>query len=205
MVGCKDSCGSSNEAISDYKYKRVLWVCLIANTVMFIVQIVGSNQALSVSLLANALDFLSDAANYGISLFVLGRSLHAKANASLVKGASLGMVGLWVAFETFSHAIQPELPKPLTMTIISLIGLAVNVGCAMLLYKYRGGDSNRESVWICSRNDAIGNIAVIIAAGGVVATTSAWPDIIVAMILGSLALSGAWRIIHSALKERREV
>lgn len=200
-AGC---CDNDNDAqATDAKYRIVLWVCLIANAVMFVVQTVGSYEALSVSLLANALDFLSDAANYGISLFVLGKSLRAKANASIIKGASLGLVGLWVAFETLQHALQPELPKPLTMTLISIVGLVVNVGCAVLLYRYRGGDSNRESVWICSRNDAIGNIAVMVAAGGVFISSTAWPDIIVAAILGYLALSGAWQIIMRAMKERR--
>jgi len=201
MVGCNDSCGSSKETPVDGKYKKILWICLIANAAMFAVQTVGSYEALSVSLLANALDFLSDAANYGISLFVLGKSLRAKAKASFLKGASLGMVGLWVAFETLQHALQPELPKPTIMTVISIIGLAVNIGCAVLLYRHRGGDSNRESVWICSRNDAIGNIAVILAAGGVFATATAWPDIIVAAILGYLALSGAWQILRAARKD----
>lgn len=196
-AGCCDNDSPSTDA----KYRVVLWVCLIANTVMFFVQTVGSYQALSVSLLANALDFLSDAANYGISLFVLGKSLRAKAKASIIKGASLGLVGLWVAVETLQHALQPELPKPLTMTLISLIGLAVNIGCAILLYRYRGGDSNRESVWICSRNDAIGNIAVMIAAAGVFVSNTIWPDIIVAAILGGLAVTGAWRIIQSAKRE----
>jgi cation diffusion facilitator family transporter len=201
MVGCNDSCGSSKETSIDSKYKKILWICLIANATMFAVQTVGSYEALSVSLLANALDFLSDAANYGISLFVLGKSLRAKAQASFLKGASLGIVGLWVAFETLQHALQPELPKPTIMTVISIIGLAVNVGCAVLLYRHRGGDSNRESVWICSRNDAIGNIAVILAAGGVFASATAWPDIIVAAILGYLALSGAWQILRVARKD----
>ncbi|MFN7836130.1 MAG: cation transporter [Burkholderiaceae bacterium] len=201
MVGCKDSCGSSNENHIDEKYKRILYVCLIANAVMFGVQTMGSYEALSVSLLANALDFLSDAANYAISLFVLGKSLQARAKASYLKGVSLGLIGLWVAFETLQHALQPELPKPEIMTVISIVGLAVNIGCAVLLYRHRGGDSNRESVWICSRNDAIGNIAVIFAAGGVFASATAWPDIIVAAILGYLALSGAWQILRAARKD----
>jgi len=170
---------------------------------MFVLQTLASYQAISVSLLANALDFLSDAANYGISLFVLGMSLKAKANASLIKGISLGMVGLWVAYETLLHALEPRLPVPLIMTLVSVLGLAVNVACAVLLYKYRGGDSNRRSVWICSRNDAIGNIAVMFAAGAVAFTATAWPDIIVATILAYLALSGAWQIIRQALREKR--
>ncbi len=179
----------------------MLWICLIANAVMFVAQMIASYAAHSVSLLANSADFFSDAANYGISLYVLNLSLRQKAKASLFKGISLGAVGLWVAFETLHHALQPELPEPLIMAVISVVALAVNVGCAVLLYKYRGGDSNRESVWICSRNDAIGNIAVMIAAAGVFASSTIWPDIIVAAILGWLAVTGAWRIIQSAKKE----
>ena len=203
MVGCKDSCGLPHENHIEEKYRKILYICLIANAAMFVVQTVGSYEALSVSLLANALDFLSDAANYGISLFVLGKNLKVKAQASFLKGISLGLVGLWVAFETLQHALQPELPKPEVMTIISIVGLAVNVGCAVLLYRHRSGDSNRESVWICSRNDAIGNIAVIAAAGGVFVSSTAWPDIIVAAILGYLALSGAWQILRAASKDLR--
>ncbi len=193
-----------NDAPDDAKYRKILWICLVANALMFVVQVVSSYEALSVSLLANALDFLSDAANYGISLFVLGKTLHAKSTASLFKGISLGLIGLWVAYETFNQAFALKLPEPLIMIVISLIGLAVNIICAVLLYKFRGGDSNRESVWICSRNDAIGNIAVIAAAAGVFASNTAWPDIIVAAILGTLAISGAIQIIRSALKERNK-
>lgn len=199
MSACHDHCNAGEE--QSLVYRKVLWVCLIANAVMFIVQMIASYASHSVSLLANSADFFSDAANYGISLYVLNRSLHQKAKASLFKGITLGMVGLWVAFETLHHALRPELPEPLIMTLISIVALAVNVGCAMLLYKYRDGDSNRESVWICSRNDAIGNIAVMIAAAGVFVSSTIWPDIIVAAILGGLAVTGAWRIIQSAKRE----
>jgi Co/Zn/Cd efflux system component len=201
VSSCHDHCNDSGQSSVSAEYRKVLWICLIANAVMFVVQMVASYAAHSVSLLANSADFLSDAANYGISLYVLDQSLRQRAKASLFKGISLGLVGLWVAFETLHHALQPELPKPLIMAAISAVALAVNVGCAMLLYKYRSGDSNRESVWICSRNDAIGNIAVMIAAAGVFASSTIWPDIIVAAILGWLAVSGAWRIIQSAKKE----
>ncbi|MEQ1704407.1 MAG: cation transporter [Rickettsiales bacterium] len=201
MSFCHDHCNESGQSGVSTEYRKVLWICLIANAVMFVAQMVASYAAHSVSLLANSADFLSDAANYGISLYVLDQSLRQRAKASLFKGVSLGLVGLWVAFETLDHALQPEMPKPLIMGAISVIALAVNVGCAVLLYKYRGGDSNRESVWICSRNDAIGNIAVMIAAAGVFASSTIWPDIIVAAILGWLSVSGAWRIIQSAKKE----
>ena len=201
MSSCHDHCDSSGQPNVSGAYRKVLWICLIANAVMFVAQMIASYAAHSVSLLANSADFFSDAANYGISLYVLDQSLRQRAKASLFKGISLGLVGLWVAFETLHHALQPELPKPLIMAVISIVALAVNVGCAVLLYKYRGGDSNRESVWICSRNDAIGNIAVMIAAAGVFASSTIWPDIIVAAIFGWLAVSGAWRIIQSAKKE----
>ena len=201
MSSCHDHCNASGQSDVSGAYRKVLWVCLIANAVMFVAQMIASYAANSVSLLANSADFFSDAANYGISLYVLNLSLRQKAKASMFKGISLGLVGLWVAFETLHHALRPELPEPLIMAVISVVALAVNVGCAVLLYKYRGGDSNRESVWICSRNDAIGNIAVMIAAAGVFASSTIWPDIIVATILGWLAISGSWRIIRLARKE----
>jgi cation diffusion facilitator family transporter len=201
VSSCHDHCNNSEQSDVSAEYRKVLWICLVANAVMFVAQMIASYAAHSVSLLANSADFFSDAANYGISLYVLNLSLRQKAKASLFKGVSLGLVGLWVAFETLHHALKPELPEPLIMAAISVVALVVNVGCAMLLYKYRGGDSNRESVWICSRNDAIGNIAVMIAAAGVFASSTIWPDIIVAAILGWLAISGAIRIIKSAKKE----
>ena len=201
MSSCHDHCDESGQSSVSAEYRKVLWICLIANAVMFVAQMIASYAAHSVSLLANSADFFSDAANYGISLYVLNLSLRQKAKASLFKGVSLGLVGLWVAFETLHHGLQPELPKPFIMAVISVVALAVNVGCAVLLYKYRGGDSNRESVWICSRNDAIGNIAVMIAAAGVFASNTIWPDIIVAAILGWLAVTGAWRIIGIAKQE----
>jgi Co/Zn/Cd efflux system component len=201
VTSCHDHCNSNEQPSVSVEYRKVLWICLVANAVMFIAQMIASYAAHSVSLLANSADFFSDAANYGISLYVLNLSLRQKAKASLFKGVSLGFVGLLVAFETLHHALQPELPQPLIMAAISVVALAVNVGCAVLLYKYRGGDSNRESVWICSRNDAIGNIAVMIAAAGVFASSTIWPDIIVAVILGWLAISGAVRIMNLAKKE----
>lgn len=187
----------------DPKYRKVLWICLLANAVMFVVQIIASQLAQSVALLANSLDFLSDAANYGISIYVLGHTLATKAKASIFKGVSLGLVGLWTAWETMQQAFQTTLPEPLLMTIISMVALAVNMACAMLLYRFRGGDSNARSVWLCSRNDALGNIAVMFAAGGVFAFASVWPDIIIAAVLAWLALSAAWQIVIIARKEMK--
>lgn len=201
MASCDDHCKIDAQTAASGEYRKILWVCLVSNAVMFVVQMGASYIAGSVSLLANSADFLSDAANYGISLFVLGKTLQMKAKASIIKGVSLGMVGLWVAFETFDHSLEQSIPKPTIMMIVSIIALIVNVGCAVLLYRYRKGDSNATSVWLCSRNDAIGNIAVMFAAGGVFALGSAWPDIIIAAILAWLALSAAWQIVRTARKE----
>lgn len=201
MSSCHDLCDTSEQSEGSIAYRKVLWICLISNAVMFAAQMAASYAAHSVSLLANSADFFSDAFNYGISLYVLNHSLAKKAKASLLKGISLGLVGIWVAFETLHHTLRPELPEPLIMTIISIVALTVNVSCAVLLYKYRSGDSNRESVWICSRNDALGNIAVMLAAAGVFASRTILPDIIVAIILGCLAISGAWKIISRARSE----
>lgn len=200
MTSCDNHC-SNEEQLASGEYRKILWVCLVANAVMFVVQMGASYIAGSVSLLANSADFLSDAANYGISLFVLGKTLQMKAKASIIKGISLGMVGLWVAFETLNHSLDQSVPKPTIMIVVSIVALMVNVGCAALLYRYRKGDSNATSVWLCSRNDAIGNIAVMFAAGGVFALGSAWPDIIIAAILAWLALSAAWQIVMAARKE----
>lgn len=200
-ASCKDD--SCETSINSPAYRRVLWVCLVANAVMFLVQIIASHFANSVALLANSLDFLSDAANYGISIYVLGHTLAVKAKASIFKGLSLGAVGLWAAWETIDQAFEPVVPEPLIMTVVSLVALAVNVGCAFLLYRYRGGDSNAKSVWLCSRNDAVGNIAVLFAAGGVFAFATVWPDVIVATILAWLAVSAAWQILRSARAELR--
>ncbi len=199
-ANCGNHCENENNSPA---YRKVLWICLIANAMMFVLQVIASQKAHSVALLANSLDFLSDAANYGISIYVLGHSLATKAKASIFKGASLGLIGLWTAYETFHQAFEPVVPEPFLMTVISLIALAVNVGCAVLLYRYRSGDSNAKSVWLCSRNDALGNIAVMFAAGGVFAFASVWPDVIVATILAWLAISAAWQILKAARKEMK--
>lgn len=197
---CDSSCSSSKPPI-DKTYRRVLWAALLINAAMFLVEIVAGVTAGSVSLKADALDFLSDAANYAVSLFVLGMALSWRAKAALVKGISLGVVGLWVAASTFSNAISGAVPAAEIMGAIGFLALASNVGVAVMLYAFRQGDANMRSVWICSRNDAIGNVAVMLAAVGVFGTGTGWPDIVVAAILASLALWGASQIIRQALAE----
>ncbi len=177
------------------QYRKILWICLVGNAVMFFVEMIGSYKAFSASLLANSIDFLADAFNYGITLLVIQASDRSKHRANNFKGISLALTGLWAGYETIHHSFESQVPEAGMMAWISLIALAVNVFCAALLYKYRKGDMNIRSVWICSRNDALGNIAVLFAAGGIFAIGSQWPDIVIAAILIFLALHGAYQIL----------
>lgn len=186
---------------ADGPYRFVLWIALALNLAMFVVEIGAGVAAGSVSLLADALDFLGDAANYGVSLFVLGATLAWRARTALVKAASMAAFGLWVAGEAIWSAVTGIVPQAITMGVVGALALGVNVLVTLLLYRYRDGDSNMRSVWICSRNDAIGNLAVMAAAVGVLGTGTGWPDIAVAAIMAGLALWGAWQVARLALAE----
>jgi Co/Zn/Cd efflux system component len=168
---------------------------------MFGVEIVAGVTADSHALMADALDFLGDSANYAISLVVAGMALVWRARAALLKGATLVALGLWVLISTVHGALVGASPQAETMGTIGILALVANVGVALMLFRFRTGDANMRSVWICSRNDAIGNIAVIAAAAGVFGTGTAWPDLIVAAVLASLGLSGGYQIIRQALGE----
>ena len=183
------------------RYRKILWIALIVNITMFVVEIVSGVKASSVSLLADSLDFLGDAANYGISLWVLGLGLAIRAKASLFKAISMAVFGLWVLGNALWHSLTGVIPSAETMGLIGVIALVANLGVAALLYAYRDGDSNMRSVWLCTRNDAIGNVAVILAAIGVFGTGAAWPDLIVATIMASLALHSSWAVIKHARTE----
>jgi cation diffusion facilitator family transporter len=196
-------CNHESPSQPDPKYRRILWIALMVNLAMFAVEIFFSWQSKSVSLLADSIDFLGDAANYGISLWVLAMSVKARATASLFKAASMAMFGAGVLIHAVWNAATGVIPDAQTMSIIGLLALAANLAIAMLLYAYRNGDSNMRSVWLCTRNDALSNIAVIIAAVGVFGTGTAWPDLLVAMVMASLALTGAWQIIKQARQELR--
>lgn len=200
-ASCCDVGSSSPKPPADKTYRRVLWAALLINAAMFLVEMIAGVTAGSASLKADAMDFMSDAANYAVSLFVLGMALAWRAKAALVKGLSLGVVGLWVAASTVSNAVSGTVPEAQIMGMVGFLALASNVGVAALLYAHRQGDANMRSVWICSRNDAIGNVAVMLAALGVFGTGTGWPDIIVAAILAALAIWGATRIIRQSLAE----
>lgn len=183
------------------RYRNILWIALVVNFTMFGVEIIAGIQANSAALLADSLDFFGDAANYSISLWVLNMSLITRAKASVLKGASMGLFGLFVLGNAVWSAMIGTLPNATTMSAVGVIALLANISVAILLYSYRNGDSNMRSVWLCTRNDALGNIAVIIAAVAIVGTGTAWPDLVVAAIMAILALSSSWQVLRHARSE----
>jgi Co/Zn/Cd efflux system component len=182
----------------------VLWIILAINAVMFAVEIGAGLAAGSASLQADALDFLGDAGNYAISLFVLGMALRYRAAAALAKGGTMGLFGLWVIGTVIWHALHGTLPSAFAMGAVGFAALAANAASFGLLWAYRGGDANMRSAWICTRNDVLGNVAVLLAALGVFGVGSGWPDITVGGIMAALALQGAWLVVRQALIELRQ-
>ncbi|MDO4223652.1 MAG: cation diffusion facilitator family transporter [Acinetobacter sp.] len=194
------SCGSSNPTPPPH-YRYVLWIALLINALMFAVEIIMGMKANSVSLLSDSLDFLGDAANYGISLFVLNMALRQRARASLIKGYTMSAFGVWILGVTAYQLLQGELPNYHEMSIVGVIALIANLTVAALFFSTRQGDSNMRGVWLCSRNDAIGNLAIIMAAGLVYWSNSAYPDLIVALIMAYLAIQAGVQIIRQAKQE----
>jgi Co/Zn/Cd efflux system component len=181
----------------------VLWAVLAINAAMFAVEIGAGVAAGSASLQADALDFLGDAANYAISLFVVGMALRYRAAAALAKGASMGVFGLWVIATVIWHALHGTLPNAVTMGAVGVAALAANAASFALLWAFRAGDANMRSAWICTRNDVLGNLAVLAAAAGVFGTGTGWPDVIVAAVMAGLALQGAATVIRQSMSELR--
>jgi Co/Zn/Cd efflux system component len=182
-------------------YRRVLWIALGVNLAMFIVEMIAGLSAGSVSLQADSLDFLSDTANYGMSLFVAGMALRNRAIAAFGKGVTMGLFGIWVLASSAWKVFAGAPPEAVTMGVVGFAALAANALCFALLSAYRSGDSNMRSVWLCSRNDLIGNCAVLASAIGVARTGSAWPDVLVALIMAVLALQGAAAVVAQARAE----
>ena len=201
---CKAACGTT-ATLNDPRWRRALWIALGVNAGMFAVEMAAGAAADSRALQADALDFLGDAANYAISLLVAGMALAWRARAALAKGFTLIGLGGWVMITAILAALGGAAPQPELMGIIGALALAANTGVAIMLYRFRTGDANMRSVWICSRNDAVGNIAVMAAALGVFGTGTAWPDLIVAAILALLGISGGIQIVQQARRELRSV
>jgi Co/Zn/Cd efflux system component len=197
---CSGGC-ASDKPVVDPKYRRILWIALLVNAAMFGIELFAGWASGSVALLADAVDFFGDAANYGVSLFVLALAPIWRTRTALAKGITMGSYGVFVLGATAWHFATGAVPKAETMGMVGFLALMSNGLVAFLLYAYRNGDSNMRSVWLCSRNDAIGNVAVILAALGVFGTGTGWPDILVAAIMGILGLTAARSVISQACRE----
>lgn len=186
------------------RYRAILWIALLLNAGMFVLEIAAGIHAGSLSLLADAIDFAGDALNYGVSLAVLAAALHWRARAAIVKSLSMMGFGLFVLAHAAWSLWHGGVPEAMTMGAVATLALVVNVAVAAMLYAFREGDANMRSVWLCSRNDAIGNVAVMLAALGVFGTGSAWPDLLVASLMAALALQGGWLVLRQARGELRQ-
>lgn len=201
MSGCCGSNATFEGLSADYK-KRLRNVIAL-NATMFAVEMAAGQLAGSQALKADALDFLGDALTYGISLAVIGASVAVRTTAALAKGISLALMGIWVFGSTVYHVFFLGVPQAEIMGVIGFLALLTNLASVALLVRYKDGDANVRSVWLCSRNDAIGNVAVMMAALGVWGTASGWPDVIVAGVMAGLFLLSSFQIVAQALRERR--
>ncbi|HEY8880149.1 MAG TPA: cation transporter [Roseateles sp.] len=184
-------------------YRRVLWVALLLNGGMAVVELAAGWQAGSLALWADSADFIADAANYAVSLMVLASTLALRARVAWVKGAAMGLIGLAVLGRALWSVLNGTPPQAITMGVVGVLALVANVAVALMLYAWREGDANMRAVWLCSRNDALGNIAVVAAAGAVAWTGTAWPDLAVAAVMAVLALSSARVVMRHAREELR--
>lgn len=198
-----DHCSSSPTADSP-RYRRVLWAALLINAAMAVIEVASGWRAGSLSLWADAVDFIGDAANYGASLVVLSAGLLWRARLAWLKGVTMAVFGLGVLAHAAWSAWAGAAPEAATMGIVGALALAANVGVALMLYAFREGDANMRAVWLCSRNDALGNVAVVAAAGGVAMTGQAWPDLLVAVAMAGLALHSSRDVLRRARQELRE-
>jgi cation diffusion facilitator family transporter len=198
---CEHDTPAAHTLQNPARYRRILWIALTINAAMFLVEIVAGVRSGSLSLLADAIDFAGDALNYGVSIAVLSAALAWRARAAMVKAVSMGGFGLVVLGQAIWHMWAGDVPDGTTMGLIGTVALLANVAVAWMLYAYREGDANMRSVWLCSRNDAIGNIAVMLAGLGVLGTGSRWPDLLVAAGMASLALQSAWLVWRQARNE----
>ncbi|WP_137173336.1 cation transporter [Massilia sp. HP4] len=199
---CSGPCSSSTPP-PDGRYRKVLWAALFINFLMFGVELASSMAAGSVSLLADSVDFLGDAANYAVSLFVLGMAMAWRSRAAYAKGVVMGAFGLLVLARALWFGLDGHVPHAGTMGVIGFAALAANGAVAAMLYAFRHGDANMRSVWLCTRNDMIGNLAVMLAALGVFGTRAGWPDIVVASIMACLGLWAAREVMRQARAELR--
>jgi Co/Zn/Cd efflux system component len=201
-----DHCAANTAPLSGpaaLRWRRILWIALIVNAAMFVVELVAGLESNSASLLADAVDFAGDAANYGLSLAVLSMALVWRSRAALMKGSTMFLYGLFVLARAGWIVQTGSVPDPLTMGVVGFFALLANTGVAVLLFTFRNSDANMRSVWLCSRNDAISNVAVMLAGLGVFGTGSAWPDLVVAAVMACLAITAGVAVMRQAMAELR--
>ncbi len=198
---CEHDTPAQQNRLDLHRYRRILWVALLVNAIMFLVEVAAGISASSLSLLADAVDFAGDALNYGVSLAVLAAAVAWRARAALLKAISMMGFGLFVLGSAVWSVWHGGEPVAATMGAVATLALAANLGVAWMLYAFREGDANMRSVWLCTRNDAISNLAVMAAALGVFGTGTAWPDLAVAGLMATLALQGGWQVMQQARGE----
>ncbi len=203
MACCDDDDCAATPPPGSAGWRRALWIALFVNAGFFLAEIVAGLAAGSTALQADALDFFGDAANYAISLGVAGMALTWRSRAALAKGGTLIVFALWVLGSTAWHMVQHSVPVAPVMGVVGFAALLANGGVALMLYRFRHGEANMRSVWICARNDVLGNLAVLLAAIGVFGTGTGWPDGVVAALMGGLGLWGGWQIVRQARGELR--
>ncbi len=200
---CEHETPAPHQIVNLARYRKVLWIALSVNLAMFVIEIAAGVASGSLSLLADAIDFAGDALNYGVSLAVLSSALAWSSYAAIGKAISMMAFGLFILGQALWALWHGAVPDAAAMGAVATLALVANVSVAWMLYAFREGDANMRSVWLCSRNDAIGNLAVIAAAAGVFGTGSAWPDLLVASLMAALALSGGWSVLRQARREMR--
>ena len=200
---CEHETPAPHQIVNLARYRKVLWIALSVNLAMFVIEIAAGEASGSLSLLADAIDFAGDALNYGVSLAVLSSALAWRSYAAIGKAISMMAFGLFILGQALWALWHGAVPDAAAMGAVATLALVANVSVAWMLYAFREGDANMRSVWLCSRNDAIGNLAVIAAAAGVFGTGSAWPDLLVASLMAALALSGGWSVLRQARREMR--
>ncbi len=198
---CESGCGKVGPAPVDAQARRILWAVLVANAAMFAVEMIGGHAVGSLALQADALDFAADAATYGVTLWAVGKSQAVRTRAAFIKSAAMLGMGLFILVMATLKLMAPVAPLAEPMGFIGALALAVNLGAVVLLLRFRNSDANLRSVWLCSRNDAFGNVLVIAAAAVTAATLSPWPDFAVGLVMCALFLSGAWSIFRQARLE----
>ncbi len=201
-LACHDDCSrTAQNNQPTQRYTRILWVGLIVNLTMFAVEIIAGWKGGSVSLLADAVDFFGDGVNFAASIFAMTLATVWRSRVALFKGYVMVAYGAFIMAKAAGASVYGTTPEHELMGMIGLLALVANVFVAVLLYAYREGDANMRSVWICTRNDALGNVLILIAAAGVLGTGSRWPDLAVASLMGALAISGGLSVLRRARDE----